>query len=172
MAESFSTMNKKQNTTRNKKAISLVLSLLVPPVGLILGPLLLLKGRKLQQPVLRTWGVLAIVAALIGVGGYGAAYYIYSKDNGLQPNTGPIVAYPEDYPQTDLVVCLDRKQTVVITKDAPYVFDVGTSEASGRISVTLANYFLDKTKGDFVIGVGPSKGDHHIDKGECPQQQQ
>lgn len=171
MMESFSTISQKQKQERKKQVLSLVVSLLVPPIGLILGFWLLLKGRKLNQRALGVWGAAVLVAAIIGAIGYGG-YYSYKKDSGLQPNTGPIVAYPKDYPQADLVLCLDRKQTIVITKDAPFVFDVGTSEASGRISVTLANLFLDKTKGDFVIGVGPSKGNHHIDQGECPQQQQ
>ena len=152
-----------QPPSRPKMALSLVGSLAAPPLGLILGIWLLLKGRKSKQKQLSLWGLAVILAAIAGAIGYA----IYFSVRTVSPPLGSPVIRLTDYSQSDITLCLDGKQTITITKDKPYSFGATESQPSDDLTPTLANYFLENKGGDFTLLDGPGAGKHHIDKRQC-----
>ncbi len=164
MADVVASTGPNQSTSRRKMALSLIGSLAVPPLGLILGIWLLLKGRKSKQKQPSLWGLAVMLIAVAGIIGY----VVYFNVRTAYPPVGSPVIRPTDYSQSDLTLCLDGKQTITITKDKAYSFGATGNQPSDDLTLTLANYFLASKGGDFGFAEGPGTGRHHIDKGKCP----
>ncbi len=145
-------------------ALSLIGSLAAPPLGLILGIWLLLKGRKSKQKQLSLWGLAVMLAVIAGAVGY----VIYFSVRTVSPPVGSPIIRPTDYSQSDLTLCLDGKQTIMISRDRAYSFGASGNQPSDDLTPTLANYFLESKGGDFTLLDGPGAGKHHIDKDKCP----
>ena len=144
-------------------ALSLIGSLVVPPLGLILGIRLLFKGRKSKQKQLSLWGLAVMLAVIAGA----ISYAIYFSVRTVSPPVGSPIIRPTDYSQSDLTLCLDGKQTITITKDKAYSFVTFENQSTNDLTLTLANYLLESKGGDFTLLDGPGAGKHHIDKDKC-----
>ena len=155
-----------QTLGRGKTLVWLILSLVIPPVGLILGIWLIVRSRKFHQKQLANLGLIAIIIALVGAAAYGT-YYKYEYKSG--DPIGPIVATAEDYPQTELILCLDGDKTITVTKGKPYEIQTSNDSVKGSLSLTLAYHLIDKAGGEFEVGPPPSEK-HKISIGECGQQ--